>query len=56
MKFLSKRDIWALLFGVLLMQVLSCGLVNQFMFHPVKDGYDKSIISREGQTHRCVME
>jgi pimeloyl-ACP methyl ester carboxylesterase len=43
MKVFSKRDICVLLFGVLLMQVLSCGLINQFMFHPVKDGYDKLI-------------
>ena len=43
MKFFSKRDIWVLLFGVLLIQVLSCGLINQFMVHPVKNGYDKSI-------------
>ena len=38
-----KRDVWIVIAGVVIMQVLACLLINRFMFHPVKGGYDAAL-------------
>ena len=38
-----KRDVWVVIAGVAIMQVLACLLINRFMFHPVKGGYDAAL-------------
>ena len=38
-----KRDLLVLIVGLTIMQVLACLLINRFMFHPVKGGYDKML-------------
>lgn len=35
------RDIWVVLAGIVLVQVLSVALINRFMFHPVTGGYSE---------------
>ena len=38
-----KRDLLVLIVGLAIMQGLACLLINRFMFHPVKGGYDKTL-------------
>lgn len=38
-----SSDVAVLISGVILMQLLICLLINQFMFHPIVGGYDSSI-------------
>ena len=38
-----KRDLLILIVGVAVMQILVCLLINRFMFHPVKGGYDETL-------------
>jgi len=38
-----KRDLLVLIAGLVIMQGLACLLINRFMFHPVKGGYDKTL-------------
>lgn len=38
-----KRDLFVLIVGLAIMQGLACLLINRFMFHPVKGGYDKTL-------------
>ena len=42
-RFFRKRDLLILIVGVAIMQMLVCLLINRFMFHPVKGGYDKTL-------------
>ena len=38
-----KRDLLVVIVGLAIMQGLVCLLINRFMFHPVKGGYDKTL-------------
>ena len=38
-----KRDVWIVIAGAVIMQLLAAMLINRFMFHPVKFGYDKAL-------------
>ncbi len=38
-----KRDLLVVIAGVAVMQILVCLLINRFMFHPVKGGYNKTL-------------
>ena len=42
-KIFRPRDILVLLLGVSVMQILAFLLIDCFMFHPVKNGYDKDV-------------
>ena len=42
-RFFRKRDLLILIVGLAIMQGLVCLLINRFMFHPVKGGYDKTL-------------
>ena len=39
----QKRDFLVLIAGLAVMQGLACLLIDRFMFHPVKGGYDKML-------------
>lgn len=39
----QPRDIWIILVGVVLIQLLSIVLINRYMFHPVREGYTESL-------------
>ncbi len=41
--FFRKRDLLILIAGLAIMQGLACLLINKFMFHPVKGGYDETL-------------
>ena len=38
-----KRDLLVLIVGLAIMQILAALLINRFMFHPVKGGYDNTL-------------
>ena len=42
-KLFRKRDLLILIVGLAIMQGLVCLLINRFMFHPVKGGYDSTL-------------
>ena len=42
-RFFRKRNLLILIVGLAIMQGLVCLLINRFMFHPVKGGYDKTL-------------
>ena len=42
-KIFRPRDLWILPIGIVLLQVLASVLINRFMFHSIKDGYDKTL-------------
>lgn len=39
----QKRDVWIVIVGLAIMQILAALLINRFMFHPVNGGYDKTL-------------
>ena len=42
-KMFQKRDVAVLVAGVAIVQLLAWLLINRFMFHPVKGGYDRTL-------------
>ena len=38
-----KRDVWVVIAGAVIVQLLAAMLINRFMFHPVKNGYRSDI-------------
>ena len=42
-KMFRKRDVAVLVAGVVIVQLLAFLLINRFMFHPVKGGYDRTM-------------
>ena len=48
-----KRDLLVLIVGLAIMQILAALLINRFMFHPVKGGYDNTL---DGYVNICTNE
>ena len=42
-KIFRRRDIFVLLLGISIVQILAFVLIDRFMFHPIKNGYGKDI-------------
>ncbi len=43
-KLFRKRDLLVLIVGLAIIQGLICLFINRFMFHPVKGGYEKTLV------------